>query len=201
MSQLKLDRLENLKYLQDKLKLKQKKLAAEIEVEIHKQFLLEQSGTIIKLKTQIDLLRASILKEQAPNNNILNVLSKQRNLDFLEKQSDISNENIKRIDILKKQISNSLCLINKSEPNLFNKPLISIREYYQNIENCKDILYNINKKPMLSNIAIDERLYDNSVPKRTEYVMVPILTTILGILDRQEKSIEYLTKKIENLKI
>ena len=54
---------------EEQLKLRQKELAEEIELDIHRQNLLEQSGTINKLKTQLDLFRNKIMEEEiAPNN-------------------------------------------------------------------------------------------------------------------------------------
>ena len=91
MSSKKLDLLEKLKRDEERLKLRQKELAEEIELDIYRQKLLEQSGTIIKLKTQIDLFKNKIMEEEiAPNNYKLLIYNKL--VEYKEKSSNSSQD-------------------------------------------------------------------------------------------------------------
>jgi hypothetical protein len=205
MTSKKLDLLEQLKRDEERLKLRQKELAEEIELDIHRQNLLEQSGTIIKLKTQLDLFKNKIMEEEiAPNNYELLICNKV---------NELGTERMGRR--LLQEFRHGL-----GEKTLRDK--ITIKEYFDNITCCSDkTIEDINNLQEIRNQSgprvrgplglhqyydsIDpikaKKLISDYFPGRSAYEMLPILTTIMGVLDKQQKSIETINKRLDTVSI
>jgi hypothetical protein len=214
MTSKKIDLLEQMKRDEEQLKLRQKELAEEIELDIHRQNLLEQSGTINKLKTQLDLFRNKIMEEEiAPNNYKLLVFNKQREYSELIKSGQICHlseeEIINKFDnveqcgqyFLKKVTPPAVLglvleLQKLKEPHKRIK--ITSREYFDNISKCNDKTIEEIKN------GVDESnkfMVTGNFTGSTKYDMVPILTTILGVLDKQQQSIETINKRLDSASI
>jgi len=229
MTSKKIDLLEQMKRDEEQLKLRQKELAEEIELDIHRQNLLEQSGTINKLKTQLELFRNKIMEEEiAPNNYKLLVVNKQREYDELINSGNRWNhlseeEMINKFDNveqcgqyflkIKQDIELKKGELQKLESNIsqlkepHNRIKITSMEYFDNISKCNDkTIKNMDIAMKLTNAngdvyGVDKELISGNFTGSTKYDMLPILTTILGVLDKQQQSIETINKRLDSASI
>ena len=204
MTSKKLDLLEKLKRDEQRLKLRQKELAEEIELDIYRQKLLEQSGTIIKLKTQIDLFKNKIMEEEiAPNNYGLLIHNKL--VEYNEKKMKNNMDTDSCFQELRK-MQKAMYPGSNQDPK-FKRDKITIKEYFDNIAFCSDkTLEDLNKLIEIGkycgrrlNHNNAKELVSGNFPGISGYHMLPILTTILGVLDKQAKSIEDINKRIDDL--
>ena len=224
MTSKKIDLLEQMKRDEEQLKLRQKELAEEIELDIHRQNLLEQSGTINKLKTQLDLFRNKIMEEEiAPNNYKLLVFNKQREYSELiksgQKWDHLSEEEIiNKFDNveqcgqyflkIKQDIELKKVELQKLESNIsqlkepHTRIKITSKEYFDNISKCNDkTIEEIKNGVVVCPARNNKFMATGNFTGSTKYDMLPILTTILGVLDKQQQSIETINKRLDSASI
>ena len=205
MTSKKIDLLEQLKRDEQQLKLRQKELMEEIELDIHRQKLLEQSGTIIKLKTQLDILRNKIAEEKiAPNNYRLVLFNKQieyRELcQYWQQPNNRNDYEISGRKIIEEKRQKLAAFQKEVEVNerrgtpdsFINKKEITSKEYFDNLSKCSDKTIEMVMKAQNIPKNININMVNGNFPGKTARDMLPILTTILGILDKQQKSIDKL---------
>ena len=81
------------------------------------------------------------------------------------------------------------------------------KEYFDNISKCNDkTIKNMDIAMKLTNAngavyGVDKELISGNFTGSTKYDMLPILTTILGVLDKQQQSIETINKRLDSASI
>ena len=173
-----IDKLEALKEDENKLKEQQRILMEEIELEIEQKRRLELDGTIIKLRTQVDEIRKNIEGEIMPDNRLL-VLSYGKHNYTLEEQREIQHQ----------QYNNSnrvvMTTLEKFKDNL-SKISPEQKKQATNSRHASS-----NKKNRLATTIPQEiKIYDD---------IIPIFTTMIGIMKKQEFEIDNLKQKMEHL--
>jgi len=176
-----IDKLEELKENEKALKEQQHVLMEEIELEIEKKRRLELDGTIIKLRTQVDEISKNIEGEIMPDNRIL-VLSYGKHNYTREEQQEIHQLNYnKEIELL---------TLEKFKDNLSK-----MDEWMNNGTTTHQRLQSLNQNirhriPL--EIPREIKIYDD---------IIPIFSTMIGIMEKQEYEIDNLKQKMENLVI
>lgn len=193
MTSKKIDMLEKMRHEEERLKLRQKELAEEIQLDMHRDHLLEQSGTIIKLKTQLDLYRNKIIEEEiAPNNYKLLIMDKHQEYDKLinfwnqpENRPDYDDKVREIIQMKRDELGKfNQNLLHINQPT--SRVLITATEYFDNISKCSEETIEMAK---LNSRKCPSRLVDGNFPGKNAHDILPILTTILGILDKHQSRI------------
>ena len=177
-----IDKLEELKEDENKLKEQQRVLIEEIELDIEKKRRLELDGTIIKLRAQVGELTKNIEGEIMPDNISL-VLSYGKHNYTQEEQGEISQQYNRRNN-------NSLGITLEK----FKNNLSKMDEWMNNGTPMHQRLQllgkNIHWKTNPLEIPREIKIYDD---------IIPIFTTMIGIMKKQEFEIDNLKKKMENL--
>jgi len=167
-----IDKLEALKEDENKLKEQQRLLHEEIELEIEKKRRLELDGTITKLRTQVDELTKNIEGEIMPDNRRV-VLSFGKHNYTREEQIEIQQQNYGSVELL---------TLEKFKNNLSKVET----------EKQKELLKNQGKKSSYVqnqlSIPLEIKIYDD---------IIPIFTTMIGIMKKQEFEIETLKNKFK----
>ena len=168
-----IDKLEALKEYENKLKEQQRVLLEEIELEIEKKRRLELDGTIIKLRTQVGELAKNIEGEIMPDNRLLALHYGKQNNGLYERQQRKKRE----YDI---ESNPQLLTLEKFKDNLSKVTLEEEVELWKNREN-----YELRKQGFIPHQI---KIYDD---------IIPIFTTMIGIMKKQEFEIDALKSKLD----
>ena len=203
-----IDKLEALKKDENKLKEQQRILHEEIELEIEKKRRLELDGTITKLRTQVDEIGKNIEGKIMRDNFLL--LREQETTDYqkaCDKFSNDVNQGLIDDDEAKKQRQ---CLVdrkqkedakysewrNSSGEMKMNDEKITLEKFKDNLskvtKEIKDKCHMRGNRLGKSYVEIPQeiKIYDN---------IIPIFTTMIGIMKKQEFEIDNLKQRIVSL--
>ena len=196
-----IDKLEELKENENKLKEQQRVLMEEIELEIEKKRKLELDGTIIKLRTQLDEMAKNIEGKIMPNNYTL--LREQKTVNFHKAHEKFNME-------VKQGLINDEENI-KQQKNLAERQqeLIKANSHPQDTKitlgQFKDNLSKVNKEIKDQCYTKRNRWGKNYIELPQEIKIyddiIPIFSTMIGIMKKQEYEIDNLKQKIESLVI
>lgn len=214
-----IDKLEALKENENKLKEEQRVLIEEIELEIEKKRRLELDGTIIKLRAQVDEIAKNIEGEIMRDNFPL--LREQETTDYQKDSEKLRrdvNQGLIDDDETKKQkqqieerrqradreyIQWRNRIVTPRQPRIVTPNAVGVSEGKITLEKFKDNLSKVTKEikdkcHMRGNrlgksyieIPPEIKIYDD---------IIPIFTTMIGIIKKQEFEINNLKEKMENL--
>ena len=168
-----IDKLEALKEDENKLKEQQRVLQEEIELDIEKKRRLELDGTIIKLRTQVGELAKNIEGEIMPDNRMLTLhYGKQNNHERQQRR--------KRTEVIES-----------------NPQLLTLEKFKDNLSKMsKELMELVNtqrgntklKQQVKGFIHHQIKIYDD---------IIPIFTTMIGIMKKQEFEIDALKSKLD----
>jgi len=170
-----IDKLEELKSDENKLKEQQRILNEEIELEIEKKRRLELDGTIIKLRTQVSEISKNIEGEIMPDNRYL-VLRYGKHNYTQEEQREIQQLNYN----------------NRNPPEMTT------------LEKFKDNLSKVSQEQRVR-LKVQGTQYDNGrklvmeIPQEIKIYddIIPIFSTMIGIMKKQEFEIDTLKQKVK----
>uniref|UniRef100_A0A6C0EN23 Uncharacterized protein n=1 Tax=viral metagenome TaxID=1070528 RepID=A0A6C0EN23_9ZZZZ len=168
-------KLEALKEDENKLKEQQRVLQEEIELEIEKKRRLELDGTIIKLRTQVGELAKNIEGKIMPDNRMLVLKFGKHNYTH-EEQREIRNQT------------------RKNQP-----PFLTLEKFKDNLSKMDEWVNNI---PMDQRHRILQNEWKHlEIPQKIKIYddIIPIFTTMIGIMKKQEFEIAALKSKLEIL--
>jgi hypothetical protein len=168
-----IDKLEALKEDENKLKEQQRVLMEEIELEMEKKRRLELDGTIIKLRAQVDEIAKNIEGEIMPDNRML-VLRFGKHNYSQEEQNEIQRNNpgSERQSLTLEKFKDNLSKVSEEKKEL--------------LKNQRGNAYNQNSLTMT--IPTEIKIYDD---------IIPIFTTMIGIMKKQAFEIETLKNKFK----
>ena len=170
-----IDKLEELKSDENKLKEQQRILNEEIELEIEKKRRLELDGTIIKLRTQVSEIAKNIEGEIMPDNRYL-VLRYGKHNYTQEEQREIQQLNYN------KRNPPEMTTLEKFKDNL-SKVSQEQRERLK----VQGTQYD-NGRKLVMEIPQEIKIYDD---------IIPIFSTMIGIMKKQEFEIDTLKQKVK----
>ena len=202
-----IDKLEALKEDENKLKEEQRVLQEEIELEIEKNRRLELDGTIIKLRTQVGELgkniEGKIMRDNFP------LLREQETTDYQKACTKYSNDVNQGLIDDEEQIERRKCIDERKqkEDKKYsewmcrtkrdgNDTKITLEKFKDNLskvrQEIKDRCHIRGKQLGKSHIEIPQeiKIYDD---------IIPIFTTMIGIMKKQEFEIDALKSKLEIL--
>ena len=168
-----IDKLEALKEDENKLKEEQRVLEEKIELEIEKNRRLELDGTIIKLRTQVGELAKNIEGKILPDNRNL-VLNYGKHNYTQEEQREILGER---------------------KPGT-RPPFLTLEKFKDNVSKIDEWMNNGSSMDQrrqvrqYCEIPHTIKIYDD---------IIPIFTTMIGIMKKQEFEIDALKSKLEIL--
>jgi len=172
-----IDKLEALKEYENKLKEQQRVLLEEIELEIEKKRRLELDGTIIKLRTQVGELAKNIEGEIMPDNRIL--AFKYGKHDWTqEEQQEIWQSNQSHTPHVQITLEKFKDNLSKMSEWMNNGTPMHIRR--------KLLEQELRRFPL--EIPREIKIYDD---------IIPIFTTMMGIMKKQEFEIDALKSKLD----
>jgi hypothetical protein len=216
MTSLKTDLLEKLKKQEASIKLHQIQLIEEIEFELEKKRRLEKDGSVIKLRTQLDELMKIIETPNVPNNYKIILHDKQvayqNDLNNWHENNKIGKVDKERQDALGVVVMN-LRRLNAEEafrieklkreqgivchrPRDTIKDNITIKEYMNNLSEISP--YTINS--ILSRDGGRDplkNLVNTDLKEKVYYDILPLFTTIIGIIEKQQTEIDTIKKQKE----
>ena len=212
MASLKTDLLEKLKKQEASIKLHQIQLIEEIELELEKKRRLEKDGSVIKLRTQLDELMKIIETPNVPNNYKIILHDKQvayqNDLNNWHENNKIGKVDKERQDALGVVVMN-LRRLNEEEAFRIEKlkreqgmsftdtikDNITIKEYMNNLSEISP--YTINS--ILSRDGRDplKNLVNTDLKEKVYYDILPLFTTIIGIIEKQQTEIDTIKKQKE----
>ena len=200
-----IDKLEALKEDENKLKEQQRILMEEIELEIEQKRRLELDGTIIKLRTQVGEIAKNIEGEIMPDNFIL--LTHQETIDYEKVWEKFRKDVNQGLIDDEEQFERRKCIGERKQK--WDK---KYSEWMRDGNNTKITLENF--KYNLSKVAkkIKDRCYVSKSAGgrlRKSYIelppeikiyddIIPIFTTMIGIMKKQEFEIDNLKQRMEN---
>ena len=196
-----IDKLEELKENEKVLKEQQRVLMEEIELDIEKKRRLELDGTIIKLRTQVDEIAKNIEGEIMPNNYTL--LREQKTIDY-QKACDNFSKDVKQGLIDDDEEKKQRQYLTERQQELFKEnshlqdTKITLDQFKDNLskvtKEIRDKCYVKNNRQSKNYIEIPReiKIYDD---------IIPIFSTMIGIMKKQECQIDNLKQKMENLVI
>jgi len=199
-----IDKLEALKENENKLKEEQRVLIEEIELEIEKKRRLELDGTIIKLRTQVGEISKNIEGEIMRDNFPL--LREQETTDYQKACTEFSkdvNQGLIDDDEAKKQ-RQYLGDRKQKEDKKYSEwmcrnrdgsePRITLEKFKDNLskvrQEIKDKRHMHHTRLEYIEIPPEIKIYDD---------IIPIFTTMIGIMKKQEFEINNLKQNMENL--
>ena len=173
-----IDKLEALKEDENKLKEQQRILMEEIELEIEKKRRLELDGTIIKLRAQVGEIAKNIEGEIMPDNRIF-VLSYGKHNYTQEEQRKISQPDHR----------NPLEMITVKK---FKYNLGKFDEWINDGTSMKEKIRHAqhNQRDVPLVLPLEIKIYDD---------IIPIFSTMIGIMKKQEFEIDNLKQRIASL--
>ena len=166
-----IDKLEALKENENKLKEQKRVLMEEIELDIEKKRRLELDGTITKLRTQVSEISKNIEGKIMPDN---------RNLVLRFGKHNWTQEEQREINQRMNNGNPEMTTLEKFKDNL-SKVSKEQRERLK----VQGTQYDSGRK-MVVEIPHQIKIYDD---------IIPIFTTMIGIMKKQELEIETLNKK------
>jgi len=178
-----IDKLEELKENEKVLKEQQRVLMEEIELEIEKKRRLELDGTIIKLRTQVDEIAKNIEGEIMPDNRIFVLRYGKHNYTREEKQE------IQSPQMVSPRTKKTLITVKNFKDNL-SKFDEWINDGTSMNEKIRHAHHNQQDVPLV--LPPEIKIYDD---------IIPIFSTMIGIMKKQECQIDNLKQKMENLVI
>lgn len=179
-----IDKLEELKENEKVLKEQQRVLMEEIELEIEKKRRLELDGTIIKLRAQVDEIAKNIEGEIMPDNRIF-VLRYGKHNYAQEEMREI--QSLQRCT--KPRTKKTLITLKKFKDNL-SKMDEWMNDGTSMNEKIRHAHHNQQDIPLV--LPPEIKIYDD---------IIPIFSTMIGIMKKQECQIDNLKQKMENLVI
>ena len=200
-----IDKLEALKEDENKLREQQRILHEEIELEIEKKRRLELDGTIIKLRTQVDEIGKNIEGEIMRDNFPL--LREQETTDYQKACTKYSNDVNQGLIDDEEQIERRKCIDERKqkEDKKYsewmcrtkrdgNDTKITLEKFKDNLskvrQEIKDRCHIRGNQLGKSHIEIPQeiKIYDD---------IIPIFTTMIGIMKKQEFEIDALKSKLD----
>ena len=175
-----IDKLEALKEDENKLREQQRILHEEIELEIEKKRRLELDGTIIKLRTQVGEIAKNIEGEIMPDNRIF-VLRYGKHNYTQEEIREI--QSLQRV-VTKPRTKKTLITVKKFKYNL-SKFDEWINDGSSMNEKIRHAQHNQRDVPLV--LPPEIKIYDD---------IIPIFTTMIGIMKKQEFEIDNLKQKM-----
>jgi len=170
-----IDKLEALKENENKLKEQKRVLMEEIELDIEKKRRLELDGTITKLRTQVSEISKNIEGKIMPDNRNLVLRFGKHNWTQEEKQEIQQQQNNRNPE---------MTTLEKFKDNL-SKVSKDHRERLK----VQGTQYD-NGRKMVVEIPHQIKIYDD---------IIPIFTTMIGIMKKQEFEIDNLKQKMGNI--
>ena len=174
-----IDKLEELKKDENKLKEQQRVLMEEIELDIEKKRRLELDGTIIKLRAQVGELTKNI-EGEIMHDNIMLVLR-------------FGKHNYTQEELMQLQSNELRGVLRMTTLEKFKNNLSKMDEWMNNGTPMHQRLQLLNQNirhPNPLEIPKEIKIYDD---------IIPIFSTMIGIMKKQEFEIDNLKKKIEKL--
>ena len=209
-----IDLLEKLKRQEEVIKQQQLQLSEEIELELEKKRRLEKAGSVIKLRTQLDEMMKIVETPNVPNNYKVILHDKQiayqNDLNNWHENNKIGKVDKEREDALGVVVMN-LRRLNEEEAFRIEKlkreqsqpgqPLIAVRD---NIT-FKEYMNNLSKiSPYTINSILSrgrdplKNLVNTDLKEKVYYDILPLFTTIIGIVEKQQIEINALKQEQYN---
>ena len=209
-----IDLLEKLKRQEEVIKQQQLQLSEEIELELEKKRRLEKAGSVIKLRTQLDEMMKIVETPNVPNNYKVILHDKQiayqNDLNNWHENNKIGKVDKEREDALGVVVMN-LRRLNEAEAFRIEKlkreqsqpgqPLIAVRD---NIT-FKEYMNNLSKiSPYTINSILSrgrdplKNLVNTDLKEKVYYDILPLFTTIIGIVEKQQIEINALKQEQYN---
>ena len=202
-----IDKLEALKENENKLKEEQRVLMEEIELEIEKKRRLELDGTIIKLRTQVDEIGKNIQGEIMIDNYPL--IREQETIDFRKAWEKFSKEDQQGLISDEEVVKQKKYLVDRKQ-----KEHEKYKKWKQSERNTR-VRAQITLEKFKDNLSkvsqeIKERCYIRSghlgkvhieIPREIKIYddIIPIFTTMIGIMKKQDFEIDTLKSKVKSL--
>ena len=214
MASTMIDLLEKLKRQEEVIKQQQLQLSEEIELELEKKRRLEKAGSVIKLRTQLDEMMKIVETPNVPNNYKVILHDKQiayqNDLNNWHENNKIGKVDKEREDALGVVVMN-LRRLNEEEAFRIEKlkreqsqpgqPLIAVRD---NIT-FKEYMNNLSKiSPYTINSILSrgrdplKNLVNTDLKEKVYYDILPLFTTIIGIVEKQQIEINALKQEQYN---
>lgn len=214
MASTMIDLLEKLKRQEEVIKQQQLQLSEEIELELEKKRRLEKAGSVIKLRTQLDELMKIIETPNVPNNYKVILHDKQiayqNDLNNWHENNKIGKVDKERQDALGVVVMN-LRRLNEAEAFRIEKlkreqgivgttfsrdtikDNITIKEYMNNLSEISP--YTINSIMSWNGRNPLKNLVNTDLKEKVYYDILPLFTTIIGIVEKQQLEINALKTK------
>ena len=210
-----IDLLEKLKRQEEVIKQQQLQLSEEIELELEKKRRLEKAGSVIKLRTQLDELMKIIETPNVPNNYKVILHDKQiayqNDLNNWHENNKIGKVDKERQDALGVVVMN-LRRLNAAEAFRIEKlkreqgivghrsrdtikDNITIKEYMNNLSEISP--YTINSIMSWDGRNPLKNLVNTDLKEKVYYDILPLFTTIIGIIEKQQTEIDTIKKQKE----
>ena len=209
-----IDLLEKLKRQEEVIKQQQLQLSEEIELELEKKRRLEKAGSVIKLRTQLDEMMKIVETPNVPNNYKVILHDKQiayqNDLNNWHENNKIGKVDKEREDALGVVVMN-LRRLNEEEAFRIEKlkreqsqpgqPLIAVRdnitfkEYMNNLSEISP--YTINSILSRGRDPL-KNLVNTDLKEKVYYDILPLFTTIIGIVEKQQIEINALKQEQYN---
>ena len=211
-----IDLLEKLKRQEEVIKQQQLQLSEEIELELEKKRRLEKAGSVIKLRTQLDEMMKIVETPNVPNNyrvilhdkqvvyqNDLNNWHENNKIGKVDKErqdalgvvimnlSSLKEEEAFRIEKLKREQSQP----GQRPPDTI-KDNITIKKYMNNLSEISP--YTINSIMSLKGRDPLKNLVNTDLKEKVYYDILPLFTTIIGIVEKQQIEINALKQEQYN---
>jgi len=214
MASTMIDLLEKLKRQEEVIKQQQLQLSEEIELELEKKRRLEKAGSVIKLRTQLDELMKIVETPNVPNNYKVILHDKQiayqNDLNNWHENNKIGKVDKERQDALGVVVMN-LRRLNEAEAFRIEKlkreqgivgttfsrdtikDNITIKEYMNNLSEISP--YTINSIMSWDGRNPLKNLVNTDLKEKVYYDILPLFTTIIGIVEKQQLEINALKTK------
>ena len=196
------DKLNILKANEEKIKEEQRMVQEKIALEIEKQRRLELDGTIIKLQTQLEEFSKNIEGEIMPNNHKL--VCNQYDKDYRDhcfnirlrqpsgKLEQNTEKHLRNLKAKAEKARNEMHTISSSHIAMAtgSPPKITLKTFLENVNE----LDNDMKKKIATDSSTQKKLI--TIPHEIKIYndILPIFTTLIGILKKQEDEINKLKK-------
>ena len=209
-----IDLLEKLKRQEEVIKQQQLQLSEEIELELEKKRRLEKAGSVIKLRTQLDEMMKIVETPNVPNNYKVILHDKQiayqNDLNNWHENNKIGKVDKERQDALGVVVMN-LRRLNEAEAFRIEKlkreqgivgttfsrdtikDNITIKEYMNNLSEISP--YTINSIMSWDGRNPLKNLVNTDLKEKVYYDILPLFTTIIGIVEKQQLEINALKTK------
>lgn len=201
------NKLELLNANQRKLDNEKRAIEEQIILEIEKKSALEMDGTIVKLETQVNELKKCIEGDIMPNN--VQLVHRQLNTDFLKECNEF-NTLYQSGRLSSTELEQKKLIIRQKKIELRRREEIGSRSYrngylvlsddnkFITLEKFKDNLSKIDdttiKKGLSDCKPWDKRLVEIKPEIKVYDDIIPIFSTMIGIMKKQQQEIKELQK-------